>query len=191
MRLGSGATVAALPLAAALTAATQGWSWLVWTGGTAFFLVLALTFAPWIRGLQKLPPPLGAPRARITFTEIPQSQHRFGAARLLEVGVRPSTRLGDAVVNFQFPRDMYVQRIDAQGQDMKGAVLPIHDSPSPISWWASEEDIRAGSKLLYFLLFPKPEDYPFSVTMLIQSEKLYRGGTASSHELERPSETEQ
>jgi hypothetical protein len=71
---------------------------------------------------------------------------------------------------------------------MKVTLLPIHDSPSPISWLASDEDIRAGSKIFYFLLFPQPEHYPFAVTMLIQSEKLYRGGTASSHELELPSE---
>jgi hypothetical protein len=190
VRLGSGATVAALPLAAALTAATQGWGWLVWTGGIGFCAVLVLTFAPWLPQFQKLLPPLGSPRARITFLEIPETQHRFGSgARVLEIGVRPSTRLDDAVVNFQFPKNISVRRLDERGQDMKGTILPLIDSPSPISWWSSEKDIRAGSKLFYFLLQPKPADYPFSVAMLIQSEKLYHGETASHYALEPLTET--
>jgi hypothetical protein len=47
-RTGNGAAVAGLPLATALTAAAQGWTWLVWLSVAVFVVVMAVTFAPWI-----------------------------------------------------------------------------------------------------------------------------------------------
>lgn len=184
-RIGAGATLAGLPLAVALTAAVQGWCWPLVLSAGLVGVAMAATFAPWIPVLHRLPPPLGAPRANVTFTEIPDTHHSFGG-RVLEVGIRPSTRLDDAVLNFQFPKDMHVQRINAQGAEMKGAVLPLTDSPSPISWLAFEEDIRAGAKLFYFLLYPRPEDYPVPVAMLVQSERLYGGETILRHTVDLP-----
>jgi hypothetical protein len=47
-RIPTGSAFAALPLAAALTAATQGWCWILWAASALVALTLAWTFAPWI-----------------------------------------------------------------------------------------------------------------------------------------------
>src|SRR5437762_906204 len=89
-RAGSGSTVAGLPLATALWAATQsGLCSLVVLMVVLVFVVLALTFAPWIPLLRRLPPPIGAPTVRVTFVQVPPDEHRFGRrAIVLEVGVK-------------------------------------------------------------------------------------------------------
>lgn len=47
-RIPTGSAFAALPLAALLTAAAQGWCWLMWVAGAVFAVAMVWTFAPWL-----------------------------------------------------------------------------------------------------------------------------------------------
>jgi hypothetical protein len=55
-RIGTGAAVAALPLATALTAAAQGWSLAAWLASALVVGVALYTLAPWIPGVRMLLP---------------------------------------------------------------------------------------------------------------------------------------
>lgn len=198
-RIASGAAVAALPLATALFAATQSstfWSWMGWICALIVTGILALTAAPWVPLLHRLPAPLGAPKVDIRFRDVEVDPLRFPSGFLLEVGVKPTTRLEDAVVNFQFPSDLHtepdlgVQHVDvsAQERSTRGTFLPIdEDTASPIRWWASEEDIRAGSKLFYFVIEPESaKPRKFTVSMVVFSEKLHGGRASADFEFNWP-----
>src|SRR5262249_19232401 len=119
-RISSGAQVAALPLAVALTAAAQSWasSLVVVMSGLAV-LVSVLTFSPWAPGLNRLPAPLGAPKVKVTLRVIEPEQQNRVTSVFLEVGVKPTTRLEDAQVTFEFQRELFsyhaVRHLDAQG----------------------------------------------------------------------------
>jgi hypothetical protein len=192
-RISSGAQVAALPLAIALTGASQGWPcWLITLSGVLVGVVAVMTLSPWTPLLNKLPAPLGAPKASITFREIPQSDHRYpDTTVLLEVGVRPTTRLDDAQATFEFPSDVFyyhsVTNLDARGDESeRGQTLPFHNAAtdSPILWWTTHADLRPGSTIFVFqLVLPDTSPRKFSVTMMISSERLYRSEVRKTHEI--------
>ncbi len=193
-RISSGATLSGIPLAAALWAASaHHHGWLVTLGSVALGIILLLTVAPWLPVLHRLRPPLGAPKARITFRQIPQDEHRYPASTVIvEVGVKPTTRLEDAIVNFQFPRERFGHaslhvRDPAGNQRTDGHILPPRDiaSDSPILWWSAPADLRAASQMFWFQLSPEDstQAHTFKVTMVVSSEKLHGGENEADFEV--------
>jgi len=119
----------------------------------------------------------------ITFHQVPPCEHHYPDTTLiLEVGVKPTTRLDDAVLNFRFPREGLghagLLARNARGDKLAdGSILPPRDldSNSPILWWEASTDLRAASTMFWFQLIPmnSKQAQTFKVTMLVSSEKLH------------------
>jgi len=181
-RVGSGATVAGLPWAAAIVAAVQGYWIPAVVFGAATGVILLLTFAPQLPWLHTLPPPLGAPKVGFEFGQVVVDPTLYGRSILLEVYVKPTTRLEDAVVKFEFPSTLSpdlteVTWVDPARKDpQRGVFLPIEeDTVSPIRWWECPVDLRVSPEPFYFALDPgsrKPQT--FRVAIVVASEKLWK-----------------
>jgi hypothetical protein len=183
-RIQAGVALAGIPLAFTIAGVVDSWNCTITSiFGIGVVVILGLTLAPWAPVLHRLRPPFGAPKVGITFRQIPQEDHHYPPHTVIvEVGVKPTTRLEDATVNLQYPREPLghagIRSLDGRGNEiLEGNILPPRDfaSTSPILWWWTHEDLRAVSKMFWFQLIPKEpaQTQTFKVVMVVASEKLY------------------
>lgn len=189
-RLGTGATLAGLLVAATIALAEAGSTWLAIACGVLSAVVLLTTLADRLPGLHRLPV-VGAPSLTTTFSINDDESLEVSTASgekisvVLRAGVRNDRRadIADAAVNFLAPENVELSRCDPHGNPIAGGTIlsarePLAAEGARVDrcrYWAGKDFRFSGrsSDLLHFKLeLPRPGEYP--IRFKVSAEPLYR-----------------
>ena len=190
VRIGVGAGVAALPGAAAITGAAEGWCpWVIGAfAAVAFFAIFVIPPAPYLPMLHRVPV-IGSPSFRVVLRLNGQTDMRvrvneqWSNTSILEVGIKNLERsavVKDAWINFLLPSGLQLGRCDKVGRPKNGGIWePFHPHrlgahPRSDYWndghWVFPPQL---SHVVRFKLRIQPESGEYPVVLKLGAPSIY------------------